>query len=346
MINRRAAAAGAVWVTTLALGLGLARSVRVSRTSRAGEVSLWVADRRRGELVGLDRRLVPVFTLELDSPEHVARGSHGGVWVVAGGRLRHVGPDAAVTVDRPVAEVLDLATLPDGDLIVLERGGALRRHGSAGSSRRLVDLAGATALAARGARVLVACEDGWLAEVDCGPRPAVVGLSRRGGKLLALAANPGPEAGWWLLEAAGEQPGDGRRLTRLGPDGVPLWSRSVPAGAERLTSSSNGVWLTDPARLGVLEIGLDADQTAWIELPPALQQPRILIDLGAGILVGAHGALLALARDGSSVGSQGGFGELVDGAGVRDSSRAPGVWPNRGGRTRNAGCAPGRPRRP
>jgi len=323
--HRRAVAAGTVWGVTLALGLGLVHRARSSEAPGApstSEVEIWVADRGTGELLGLNRRLVPVVTLELGSPEHVASAKSGAVWVVAGGRLRHVRVDGAVTVDEPVGEVRDLEPLSGGDALVLEPGGGLRRHDPAGRSRRLVDLVGATGLAARDERALVACEGGWLALVDIGPRPAVVGLTRTDGTLLDLAAHSGPDAGWWLLEGlggAGGEPGEEeRRLTRLGPDGAPLWTRSVPAGAERLTPSRDGVWLTDPAHSGLLEIGLGADRIAWIELPPALQHPRILLDLGAGMLVGAHGALLALTRDGSVVGSQGGFADLVDGAGATD----------------------------
>lgn len=275
--------------------------------------SLWVADREAGALFGLDAELYFVRRIALDSPEALAPGPDGELWVLrsrgAGAaparRLLRIDGEGRALAEhelpwparlRPSGDGGALcAPLAPGPPILLARADALHElERSAGAAFAEAGAPG-LALAWREGRVELR-------------KPGGDVLTRELGFPLAdFAADPwGP--GWWVLAR-----GPGAGLLRLSADLEPLWRVRVADGFELLAAvpGQERAWLGDALGGELLRVG-PAGVERHLREPALIGLERLLALPGGGLLALGPGALVRLGPRGEPLPSQGGFAHLVD----------------------------------
>jgi hypothetical protein len=263
----------------------------------------WIADHDRDELLLLSEGLTILRRAALSAPiacaswgAGVCAATRDGEIVLADGEgrtlLRVRGGGGRAGGETPWGACLALAR-EGRELLVLRAQRPPMR----------ITLGPASALAVRGAAVLVAFESGRLARFELDPQPILRGTHDTPTCWTALA--PGPRGGWWAL--ARDRAGS---LGLLGGDLRP----------QRTCADLPGMhWLS----------GAPGGKTAWIgagrvaarlseDLGPALFSEPLALDAIQGLLAledgGAlamgSGAVLRLDRHGVARASQGGFAFL------------------------------------
>lgn len=308
----------------------------ISQAREVGEPVVWVADRDRSRIYGLDADMILSQRREVGWPLRVVARSDGGLWVARSGnatpdfgaRLTLLLPETGGPGVQPsgwqeagelwLDAFVDCALAPDDSLWCLER--------SAEGSTRLLhvrsDVTTECLLQGQFLHVRVTRAGVWCVTADqrllhVSFQGAVQGAISWGRPIVDLVPEGTAHHGMWVL-LGGEQ----HALTCVQANLTALWWRELPVRATELAldpevHGSAGVrrgWLLDPRRGALLRVaqgvGPAPEVTLAVVTPQvALAAPRLLLALPDGVaVVASPGGLLRYDHAGQILPGQGGFG--------------------------------------
>jgi len=295
-----------------------------AQASRAGEPRprVWAADRDAHQVVGLDRDLVRVQTIDLAWPLDVEVRADGGLWVLRSGgpgasfgrRLCSLSSAGAVLHESWLESAHEIQLVDGRDILVIEHGTAA--HGADrvwriepdGRATILFEDQGLACVAPSKGGALLGWRDGRLARIGASARtlrPDRVRAHPASWRTLGPGPNPGTA---FALDG-----GSSRRLVYLDADLAQVWSVDLTLDPQRLgvVPGEERVWLADAAGSSVRRYGpsgvLEFERTL-----PVFGADRALVLRGVGVLCAAPGAIVRLDPFGQILTGQGGFQWLAD----------------------------------
>jgi len=308
----------------------------ISQAREVGEPVVWVADRDRSRIYGLDADMILSQRREVGWPLRVVARSDGGLWVARSGnatpdfgaRLTLLLPETGGPGVQPsgwqeagelwLDAFVDCALAPDDSLWCLER--------SVDGSTRLLhvrsDVTTECLLQGQFLHVRVTRAGVWCVTADqrllhVSFQGAVQGAISWGRPIVDLVPEGTAHHGMWVL-LGGEQ----HALTCVQANLTALWWRELPVRATELALDPDvgggldgcGGWLLDPRGGTLLRVTQGAGATPEVTLAVvtpqvALAAPRLLLAMpGAVAVVASPGGLLRYDHAGQILPGQGGFG--------------------------------------